>query len=120
MSPFPSQQKSQQPLLMRGYWDIPECIFDISLQDDAIPTCPDDHLQYVLEPSVSHLPRAVRDMVVDRATNRVRKVMNFPPAPVVLRHKAQGGRDKRQGWIGDFFHPYGTRILLITGSRLIR
>ena len=36
-------------------------------------------------------------MVIDRATNRVRKVMDFLLAPIVLRHKAQGGRDKRHG-----------------------
>lgn len=96
---------------MRGYWGISEYIFDIPLQDDAISTCPDNHLQYVTELSVSHLPRTVRNMVVDRATNKVRKMMDFFLAPIVLRHKAQVGRNKRQSWVDDFFYPAASQVI---------
>ncbi len=82
----------------------------VSLSTGHVIT-PDDHLQHVLEQSVSHLSYTVRDMVVDRATNRVRKAMNFSLAPVMLRYKAQGGRDKRQGWVGDFFYPAASQVL---------
>lgn len=89
---------------MGYYWDIFNSIFDVSLQDDAIPTCLDNHLQHILELSVPHLSHTVGDMVIQRTPNRVRKVMDFSSALVVLRHKAKGRGDERQGWVGNFFY----------------
>lgn len=81
---------------MTGYWDISESIFNILFQDNAISTCPDNYLQYVLELSIFYLLCAIGNMVIDEATNKVGKVMNFFLAPVVLRHKTQEGKNKKQ------------------------
>ena len=82
---------------MRDYRDIFEYIYDILLQDDTIPTYPDDHLQHVLELGVFYLSHIVKNMIVDRATNRMRKMINFSLASIMFRHKAQGRGDKRHG-----------------------
>lgn len=81
---------------MKSYWDIFECIFDVLFQNDVISTCPNDHLQHVMEPSIPHLPHFIKNAVVDKVTNKVKNVIDFPPASFVLRYKAKRKTYKKQ------------------------
>ena len=44
-------------------------------------------------------------MIVDKATCKMRKVINFLSVFIVFGHKAQKERDKRYGSDDNFFYP---------------
>lgn len=73
---------------MYSHRDIFQRVFHITLQNNVVFSDLSNHLENILEPSVSHLSRIIKDVVVDEAPNRVRKMLYFHLSIVIVRYEA--------------------------------
>ncbi len=84
--------------MLGSHWDVLECIFHVSLNNNKVSARVDDQLQNFLEACVPHLANAIRNVVIHRLAMRVWEVVDSSPAPVMFRTKPKGEQIHR--WLG--------------------